>query len=338
MDIWKICICGGGSLGIVCAGIFLSKGIRVSILSGHPDKWSMGIRVFDQDGNEFSGELESVTDQPEMALNDTDLVLLTVPGFLIEKTLEDIKPFLRKSMVVGSIVSSTGFFFAAHKILDKTIGLFGFQRVPFIARQRKYGEIGDLLGYKSELKVAIENIDDKNNFAQKLSGLFNTPTTVLNNFYEASLTNSNPILHTGRLYSMWKDYDGAVYTQQIKFYADWTDDASRCLIKMDEEFQELLRHLEVENNAIPSLLEYYESTDASSLTQKIKSIDAFKNILSPMKEVETGWVPDFSSRYFTEDFPFGLRFIKELAAQCGTSTPTIDIVYDWGINMISGRK
>ena len=35
----KICICGGGSLGLVCAGVFLSKKFSVSILTEHPDNW-----------------------------------------------------------------------------------------------------------------------------------------------------------------------------------------------------------------------------------------------------------------------------------------------------------
>ena len=50
-----------------------------------------------------------------------------------------------------------------------------------------------------------------------------------------------------------------------------------------------------------------------------------------MKQVEGGWIADFHSRYFTEDFPFGLRFIKQLACFHCISTPVIDEVYDWGI-------
>ena len=50
-----------------------------------------------------------------------------------------------------------------------------------------------------------------------------------------------------------------------------------------------------------------------------------------MKQVEGGWVPDFASRYFTEDFPFGLRWIKQLASYHIIETPIIDEVYKWGI-------
>ena len=104
---------------------------------------------------------------------------------------------------------------------------------------------------------------------------------------------------------------------------------------MDDEFMMLLDKLPVEKESIPRLLDYYESYDAASLTHKISNIAAFQTITSPMKEVEGGWIPDFESRYFTEDFPYGLRFIKELAQEYNIDTPTIDKVYNWGMERIA---
>ncbi len=54
-----------------------------------------------------------------------------------------------------------------------------------------------------------------------------------------------------------------------------------------------------------------------------------------MKAVSGGWIPDFGSRYFTEDFPFGLRFIKELALKYNVKTLAIDKVYRWGMSKIA---
>lgn len=334
MEIKSICICGGGSLGLVCAGVLLSKGFKVSMLTGHPENWSTHITVCDPFGKEYSGTLTKRTSKAEDVVPFSNLVLLTVPGFLIEKTLKDIRPYLSPYTIVGSVVSSTGFFFLAHEIFDKKRCLFGFQRVPFIARQRKYGEVGELLGYKPSLNVFIENYHDSEDMKEKLEYMFGTPIHQLNNVYEVSLSNSNPILHTGRLYSMWKDYNGEIIQEPPLFYADWTDEASETIIHMDEEFQRLLAKLGVRKDAIPTLLNYYESIDTTSLTNKIKSIQAFQSIESPMKQIANGWIPDFTSRYFTEDFPFGLRYIKDLAEINGVETPFINKVYGWGIEKI----
>lgn len=331
----NICICGGGSLGIVCSGVFLSHKCNVSLLTGHPDVWKKDIKVIDTLGKEFGGSLQVISNDPKAVISEADLVFLTLPGFLIEKNLRDIKPYLKSNAIIGSVVSSTGFFFAAHNVFGSQYCLFGFQRVPYIARQLKYGEIGELLGYKTELKVAIEYCQDQDQLKSELEHLFGTPIIVLNNFLEASLTNSNPILHTGRLYALWKDYQGELFKNPSMFYADWTDEASDYLIKMDEEFQTLLRKLGIKEDVIPTLLDYYESYDAKSLTNKIKSIKAFQSIKSPMKRTDEGWIPDFNSRYFTEDFPYGLRFIRDLSKKYGIKTPVIDKVYEWGIKHIS---
>lgn len=49
-----------------------------------------------------------------------------------------------------------------------------------------------------------------------------------------------------------------------------------------------------------------------------------------MKKVEAGWVPDFESRYFTEDFPYGLKNIFDLAKENNVFCPNIEKVYKWG--------
>lgn len=327
----KIAICGGGSLGHVCAGVLASQSdVTVHLYTRHPERWSDTLRVTDPSGKVYEGPLAVVSNDPAEALAGCDLIFLCLPGYAIASTLTAIRPHIGHA-VVGSIVCSTGFFFDAHRILAADTPLFGFQRVPFIARMADYGSSAHLLGYKPQVAIATEHIADTEAFRQLVERLWLTPCRLLGSHYDVSLTNSNPILHTGRLYTMWKDWQGEVYDRNFLFYKEWTDEASQCLIDMDAEFMQLLQVLPVTPGAIPSLLDYYESHDAASITRKISSIPAFAPILSPMKEVEGGWIPDFSSRYFTEDFPYGLHYIWQLAKEKGIATPTIDKVYAWGI-------
>ena len=328
----RICICGGGSLGHVCAGVLGAQDdVELNILSGHPDRWQSSVTVTDPEGKEFVGRIHKVSSDPSVVATGQDMILICLPGYLIEQCLQRIKPFVGDA-VVGTVVSSTGFFFFAHAILGTQSPIFGFQRVPFISRVKEYGQSANLLGYKNSLSFAAENIHDVAGFQACLSRLFLTPVTLLDSFYEVALTNSNPILHTGRLYSMFFGREDEVFDHNILFYKEWTDEASRILIDMDAEFFRLLENLDV--HSIPTLLDYYESADAESLTRKISSIPAFQGITSPMKEAEGGWAIDFGSRYFTEDFPFGLRWLKELSARHRIDTPVIDRVYEWGMSRI----
>lgn len=329
----KITICGGGSLSHVCIGVLSSqKDVEVSVLTNKPLQWNKHIIVTDCNLKGYNGNLDVISNNPEEVIPKADIVFFCLPGFAIKEELEKIKPFLSVKTIVGTIVSSTGFFFFAHEILGHDAKLFGFQRVPFIARTVEYGLSANLLGYKKSVKIAVENITEKETFRQMIERLFLTPTSLLSSYYEASLTNSNPILHTGRLYSMWKDWQGEVYEKMIMFYKDWTVEASQLLIEMDSEFMKLLDVLPVNKSAMPSLLEYYESHDAQELCNKIKSIPAFENIISPMKKVTGGWVPDFTSRYFIEDFPYGLSIIKRLCDENHIYAPTIAKVCVWGMS------
>jgi len=328
----KICICGGGSLGHVCAGVLASqKDVEVNMMSGHPDLWQQSIAVTDGEGKQYLGHINRVSSKPEEVIVGQDIVLFCLPGYLIEKTLRDIKPYIGNA-AIGTVVSSTGFFFFAHEILGENARLFGFQRVPFISRVAEYGKSANLLGYKTSLAVALENMENPDTFRKELENLFITPVTLLDSFYKVALSNSNPILHTGRLYTMFHDRENEVFDHKILFYKEWTDEASQKLIDMDAEFFLLLDKLNV--HSLPTLLDYYESRDAQSLTRKIQSIPAFQTITSPLKQVEGGWVVDFGSRYFTEDFPYGLRWIKELSEKHRIKTTVIDKVYTWGMNWI----
>ena len=326
----KICICGGGNLGHVCAGFLANRGHQVSILTTKPECWHSELKIVAPD-KDFTGKLALVTSKPQEAIPQTEMVLVCLPGFAIHDELFCIKPYLSKDCIVGSVVSSTGFFFEAFSTLPADIPLFGFQRVPFISRIIEYGKEAELKGYKETLHVAIEHATDKDSIRKELEILFEKPVSLAESYYEVSLSNSNPLLHPSRLYTMWKDWrPGIIYPRNPQFYAEWTIEASMLLIQMDNEFQQLLKALGLKPGCIPTILDYYESTDAVSLTQKLHDIRAFQGILSPMKAVEGGWIPDFTSRYFTEDFPYGMRFIVETAHEQNVEIPTIEEVYQWG--------
>ena len=330
----NICICGGGNLGHVITGfVAAKKEYEVSLLTRRPEQWNKTLHIHTPEDKMIEGTLQQITSNPAEVIPQADIVLLCLPGYGIVDTLQTILPYLKPQTPVGSVVSSTGFFFEAMRLLPETTPLFGFQRVPFIARVEDYGKSAYLLGYKPSLSMAVER-GDGTVLAGIIEKLLDTPVSLLANYYEVSLTNSNPLLHTSRLYSMWHDWhEGVVYPVQPQFYSDWTDKASQLLIDMDAEFFRLLEVLPVTPGSIPTVLDYYESTDAASLTCKLQSIEAFKGLLSPMKKVGDGFVPDFQSRYFTEDFPYGLAIIHRLMQEHHIDGPHIQQVYDWGSSL-----
>lgn len=203
----KICIVGGGSLGHVIAGWLANKGMKVSILTRRPDEWSNCLTIHAPDES-FEAIIDSISSNPADVIPGAEIVLLTVPGYGNKPELESIKPFLQSGTYVGGVFCSSGFFFEALKILPRDVKLWGFQRVPFISRTIRYGHEANLLGYRPEFNIAIErdDADGKEHFRQWVENAFGSKTILRDNYLEVSITNSNPILHTARLYTMFSDW------------------------------------------------------------------------------------------------------------------------------------
>lgn len=103
---------------------------------------------------------------------------------------------------------------------------------------------------------------------------------------------------------------------------------------LDNELFMILDKLPVTPGYLSPILEYYESNDTNALTKKIGSIESFKGILTPMVRSEQGWQPDINSRYFQEDFLYGLRYIYETAHRLNIEVPVTDKIYNWGEALI----
>lgn len=328
------CIVGGGSLGHIIAGWMSHKGLNVSILTRRPNEWRKSILIHTPKGD-FNAHLNRISSDPREVIPDSEVVLFTVPGFANQSELELIKPYLSDNTYVGGVFCSSGFFFEALKILSDNIKLWGFQRVPFISRIVNYGKEANLLGFKQSLNIAVERAsnDEKESFRKWVETIFDTKTILQSSYLEVSITNSNPLLHTSRLYTLFSEWDNERrINDNILFYEDWDEESADLLIKMDKELFQLIEYLPVNKTFLSPILDYYESHDAISLKNKISSIECFKGIKAPMTHDDRGWYPDYYSRYFTEDFGFSLRFIWELTRKYNVNTPYIDMVYEWGLS------
>lgn len=328
----RICICGGGNLAHVVGGYLAAKpDCEVRLLTRHPERWQQNgsLELTDINGKSFNPRFAVISSDPARTVSGADMVLLCLPGFAIAQVLESIKGHIGPQTTVGSVVSSTGFFLMAKEILPADTGLFGFQRVPFIARINEYGKSASLLGYKSSLAFATMNVSNPQELGQTLSGLFDVPVSWLDNYLKVTLTNSNPLLHPCRLYGIFGS-GKTKFDRPVLFYEEWDNLSSRTLIDCDAEFRLLLDRLGISKQDIAPILDYYESHDAQSLTDKIRSIQAFKGLKAPMIQLPDGsYAPDWENRYFTEDIPYGLLIIKAFAGKYGVDTPTIDKVLEW---------
>ena len=329
----KITIIGGGNIGTLLLGdLSTYRGVTLQLLTSKPEQWSHDIDVYDQGGKlEYSGHIDRISDRPEEIISNADLIISTVPSHIFPQIMEKIKAYIRPGTWLGVMPGSGGCEFICQDLLAKGCILFGFQRVHGIARIKEYGKSVYDLGKKKKLFIAAIPSHKTEDICAVLGDLLKIECRVLPNYLNVTLTPSNPILHTTRLYSMFHDYREGIYWEEpIGFYDEWTDEASRLLLACDQELQTLCGELKgLDLSGVRSLRQHYEAATPEQMTAKIRSIKAFKGIKTPMIKTESGYLPDYGSRYFLEDFPYGLCIIKSFAEVLKLKTPSIDQILHW---------
>lgn len=327
----KITIMGGGNIGSLMAAEMAYKGHEVTLYTSKPKQWKNWISVYDiKDNLLLEGELANITNDLKEAIEFADMLFVTMPSQTFSQLAKDIAPYVNAGQMIGIIPGSGGAEFAFSGLINKGCLLFGFQRVHSIARLKEYGKSVYMLGRKTEIQLGAIPAGITEHLCGLVESLLDMPCIALPNYLCVTLTPSNPILHTTRIYAMFQDYKvGVVYPRNFLFYEEWDDFSSEMLIKCDSELQQLCKVIPLELDDVKSLQQHYESYTVKDMTQKISGISAFKGLFSPMTKCDEGWVPDFESRYFTADFPYGLKVIKDIGTVFNVKMPEIDKVWKW---------
>lgn len=328
----KTAIIGGGNLGHVMAVAIRKAGFPVTVYSEHAHLWSPTLTVEFPGGVVIEKEVE-VTSDLQGVIADSNHILFALPGQVLLPVLQKIAPSICSDHWVGSVVSSNGFFWKAKSVLGERVQLYGFQRVPFISRIKKYGASAVATGGRPLHKLAILS-EGRGEILPFYKQVLKAPLELMGSYLEAALTNSNSILHPSRLSSLAKQQGARPFTSIPLFYEEWDLESSEVLIAADNEFQQLLAQLPIDRKEIPPLLDYYESRNSIELTEKIRSIHAFKGIRAPMIACEGGYRLDSQHRYFVEDIPHGTVILKSLGEILSIETPTIDKMVSWGAELL----
>lgn len=315
---YKITILGAGNMGSVLAAKF-SQANDVCVYlneleSGSP--FNKNIEVFCEDTNSsYFGKISIITKDIKEAIEFANIIVITYPAFLFEKYSKIIIPLLKRGQHLLFVPGSGGAELFFKGAVEKGVTISGLQRVHSVARLIERGIAVRESGIRKELYVASIPNSFNEEAAKIAENLYSIPVVELDNYLNATLINSNPILHTCRLYSVFNEYPTNIkgLEKVPLFYEDWDLKTSELLIKMDKELFNLfdnLALLKIKVNQIKPLLEHYESNDKISLTNKITSIKSLKGLTTPSVKKDNGlFIPDLSSRYFTADFPFGLDIL-----------------------------
>ena len=342
--ITKVCLVGGTSTTHYLASILGEKpDFKVNILTRNPSKWSTTINCLDKsDYIIATGIINKISDDPKEVIPDSNIIIISVPSFCLEDIVKKISPYITENTIIGKLPGTGGFDWIIKKyITTKNITFFGTQRLPFVVRKINYGHSCLVYGHKKKIPFCCIPNSESDNVKKILNEIFTYDCIPLDNYLNITLVPSNPILHTSRFYSLFKNWTNNVkYDKPIKFYEEWDDISYENLKGCDNEVQKICNSLPNMENVLSLEKSYIYNygdniKDTTNLLTMIKSNKAYAGILTPMKKIDNTYIPDFESRYLTEDIPFGLVILKAIALILDIKTPYFDKILLWGQNIIN---
>ena len=328
----KITVIGGGNIGLALAS-------EVSLRTNHDvclytSKWFDVEQMVFQDvekGKEYSDLRFRVFTNLEEAIKDADYVFCTYPSFLRQKFIEEARIIIPRDCRLGFVPGYGGAEYCCNELIKEGVTVFGFQRVPYVARQSEK-RVSSVMSRKTNLYIASIPKAYAKEICEDIQDMLGIPSTPLSEYLTVTLVPSNPLIHLTGLYHVFKNYkEGGYYDRPMMFYEEWDDSTSEMLFAYDDELQEICRKMRpIDLSGVVSLRIHYESPTPQALTKKLKSIPSLYEVVTvPLKETDGKYYPDFDSRMFIEDFPFGIAIIKYFALLTGCNTPTIDKILDF---------
>lgn len=334
LDINNVCVVGGGNTGVALV-VDISQRKNVTLLTSKAGYMQSVLEKLDTDTNEIQyGRNIKVTASFQEAYKNADMIVVTLPSFCIKKFAEEINGYNPK--IILFIPGFGGKEFYMQDMKKKGCIIAGFDRSLYICRLETPVKVK--ASKKKSIRLACLGSENVEIISEEVGKIMAVNCEPLKNYLTVTFTPSNPILHTARLYSMFREADFTTkFPRMIKFYAEWTNESSDLLLNMDNELHKICNAItDFDLSGVIPLSIYYESDTVEKMTKKITTIKSWHEMNSPMVEIDGLFYIDSKSRYFKEDFPYGLFILLEFARIYSVDVPYMTKVYQW-YRRISGE-
>jgi len=292
----NITVVGGGNIGTQFAVHSAEKGHTVTMFTSAPERFSNHLSIVDKSGTvRHEGDIVLATNDPDKGFGSAEMIMITMPPTMMIPLAQIIYEHAGPDTLIGFVPGNGGFEFAFKECIDRGNVLFGIDRVPAIARLTERGRTVCCSGYKDELYVAALPSSRTEDCAAIIEGIYDIPCVRLPGFMALTLTPSNPILHTARLMTIFRDYrPGVTYDSLPLFYEDWDDASSELLLACDDEIQDICRALpEFGLEYVVSEREFYNADTVEEMTLAISGEESLLGLTTPSVHADSdkvkGW-------------------------------------------------
>lgn len=323
----RITVMAAGNGGQALAGDLALRGHEV-VLYEHP-AFSQVAETIRARGNTIeltnritgAGRLASVTTDAAEALSDAELIYFTAPSYAQEAFFELALPHFRDGQTLVLSPGNYGVFGIKNALrrIGKDVLVGETDNLPYACTAKEPGLV-DVRGVKNPVTLAAFPDSDYDRVDSAMQGAFCTSWKKGENVLQTSMANVNMIFHcvpmlmnAGRIESTRGDF---------RFYYDGMPPAvCRAMEAVDRERVAVARAFGLELPGARDTIRAQYGIDGSDLHSVIMANPAFG-----------GSKPDapktLDHRFLTEDTPYSMVPLVELAWPAGVATPVMNAVVE----------
>ena len=216
-------------------------------------------------------------------------------------------------------------------------------RPDWACRIEQDGACVSVLGAKPWMEIAARPASRLQEISETMGALIRVPCPpVPSGFVGIGLSNLCQVIHPTVMHDFFGDWDGHTPFPQVPlFYQGMSQQAADNMHAISDEILGLGALLEgrfcgldlsVVHHIWDWTLRAYGKyiDDTSTLLSRFATNRAFTGLTVPMVPAQGGgWLPDYGTRYLSEDVPYNLVGVKGLALLADHPTPTIDTILCW---------
>jgi len=322
-------IVGGGNSAHILVNILTRHDIQTTVITRKPNKWNTDGVTMIFEGTKYIGHKFAVSDNYQY-VSDADIIFLCCPVNVQIKLLYKMKAYIKPTALVGTVFGQSRFDKMVEYVLGDKQPCFAFIQIPWICRTIKYGDSVDNLGdqnvqiaFRAKDKTFLEKLDmrwidyvhtDKSKQIEQIS------------FVREWFFPSNNIIHPGICYGRY-----LVQSNNEYFYHDLSKMSGAAIDQLDVERLKVVNALNkkpydmnINNMSIVEMWNDIWKCQGSNMSECVANDKSLQHITAG-RDIQF----NAKHRFFRDDIPYGLCYIKHFALLLNIETPFIDRVIRW---------
>ena len=322
----NIAILGAGNGGHAFCAHLVMDGFEVRLYEAPQFKHNIeaiqakgGIEAFG-DRSGFA-KIDSVSTNIEEAVRGADVVIVPVPAFAQDHMVNQCLPYLKEGQIIlfspDNGATIRWYNQLKKKGMEKKVTLAGMACLLYLCKLIGPAQI-DIAGVKHEMQVSTmpaKNVGEVVDSLKTMYKGYKPEKTAL----ATTLSNFNHQLHTGPMVLNAGRVESNI---SFKFYWEGhTKSITNVVKRVDQEKLEVGKSLGINLPTIEQLFEeYYRgryTEGTGGLNEIVTTNLIYRGTIAPS---------ELTSRFITEDVPYGLVLISSIGKRFNVPTPTVDAI------------